>query len=462
MSRLNDQDMAILERYARDDNRELYWNYLASRSGSDGYGLLALGVVRNDNMPGAVANAFAESAARGAGVRLTERGWNEFGVNLMELDLKARQEQMRSGRPDLALNLPANDVMDVHDRAFRDAGIPVNAWTPREYLAAARRHGEREAGPGVTAEVRRMAGDREMETAWDGMLNNVRRGVDRGAGTLWGTTITYNDRQLDAADYQVRMAAAYATAGMSRSNQDPDRIGAGSIYYQRRDDGRWFFVNETVSPLGMAGRTPREERDPARLRELEDTRNLRLEIRDKRDDFHPQDPARTEGLRRSPRTLAEAQPDAQPDAPAAPTRLAAAMDQPGSADHALYLGSRGAVERMEAGLGRTYDDNSEKLTRAATVLARQNDFERVDAVALSIDNGRGVRAGENLFVVQGQLDDPAQLRAVMKTDEALARTPAQNEQLLAEARDQALARSEAQERERAQATLREASARSMA
>ncbi len=456
MSRLNDQDMAILERYARDDNRELYWNYLASRSGADGYGLLALGVVRNDNMPGAVANAFAESAARGAGVRLTERGWNEFGVNLMELDLRARQEQMRSGRPDLALNLPARDVMRVHDDAFTTAGIPVTAWTPREYLAAARRHGEREAGPGVTAEVRRMAGDREMETAWDGMLNNVRRGVDRGAGTLWGTTITYNDRQLDAADYQVRMAAAYATAGMSRSNQDPDRIGAGSIYYQRRDDGRWFFVNETVSPLGMAGRTPREERDPARLRELEDTRNLRLEIRDKRDDFHPQDPARTEGLRRSPRTLAEA----QPDAPAAPTRVAAAMDEPGNPDHALYLGSRNAVERMEAGLGRTYDDNSEKLTRAATVLARQNDFERVDAVALSIDSGRGVRAGENLFVVQGRMDDPAHLRAVMKTDEALARTPAQNEVLLAEARELAVVRSA--EHERAQVAVRESGARSMA
>jgi len=127
VSRLDRQDLEILQDYADRGNRELYWNYLASRPGGDGYGLLALGVVRNDNVPGAVANAFADSAARGAGVRLSQRGWNDFGVDLMNLDLKARQAQMRDGRPDLALNLPARDVMRVHDDAFVNARIPVNA-----------------------------------------------------------------------------------------------------------------------------------------------------------------------------------------------------------------------------------------------------------------------------------------------------------------------------------------------
>lgn len=455
MSGLNDQEMEILRRYAGEGNRELYWNYLASRSGSDGYGLLALGVVRNDNVPGAVANAFADAEARRAGVRLTERGWNEFGVELMALDLRARQRQMEAGRPDLALNLPAKDVMDVHDRAFRDAGIPVNAWTPREYLQAARVQGEKDAGANATPAQREAAADREMERGWSMMLDNRNWGLDRGATTLRDIAGRYRDELPDPLGYSARLADARALAAVSASNNNPDRIGASSIYDQRRADGRWFRIDETISISAMP-RLPAEVRDPERLRELEDTRALRLEIRGRRDDFHPLDPARTEGLRRSPWTLAEAKPE-----PAvAPTRLAATIEQPGHPDHALYRSGRSAVEAMEAGLGRGYDANSERLAMAATVLARQNGLERIDYIALSIDNGR-VRAGENLFVVQGRLDDPAQLRAVMKTDEALARTPAQNEQLLSEAREQALLRAAALEQERAQAATLESSARAM-
>lgn len=54
---LSQSDIDILASYAKSGNRELYWNYLAQHEGSDGYGKLALGVVRNDNMPGATANS---------------------------------------------------------------------------------------------------------------------------------------------------------------------------------------------------------------------------------------------------------------------------------------------------------------------------------------------------------------------------------------------------------------------
>jgi len=50
MSGLTQQDITILREYADKGNRELYWNYLAQKDGADGYGLLALGVVRNDNL----------------------------------------------------------------------------------------------------------------------------------------------------------------------------------------------------------------------------------------------------------------------------------------------------------------------------------------------------------------------------------------------------------------------------
>lgn len=79
-----------------------------------------------------------------------------------------------------------------------------------------------------------------------------------------------------------------------------------------------------------------------------------------------------------------------------------------------------AVRRMEKGLGRDYDHNSACLATSAACLAKENGFSRIDHVALSRDTGT-VRQGEHLFVVQGGLNDPAHLRAHMRTDDALAK-----------------------------------------
>src|SRR3546814_5097636 len=96
MSGLDSGDMHILGWYAEQGNRELYWNYLAQHEGSDGYGLLALGVVRNDNMPGAVANNFAQSHARSHDDRvLTEREWEQFGQDRSEEHTYELQSLMR-------------------------------------------------------------------------------------------------------------------------------------------------------------------------------------------------------------------------------------------------------------------------------------------------------------------------------------------------------------------------------
>jgi hypothetical protein len=57
--KLLSRDIELLRCYASAANRELYWNYLAELSGNDGYGRLALGVVKKDYMPGATANAYA-------------------------------------------------------------------------------------------------------------------------------------------------------------------------------------------------------------------------------------------------------------------------------------------------------------------------------------------------------------------------------------------------------------------
>lgn len=79
-----------------------------------------------------------------------------------------------------------------------------------------------------------------------------------------------------------------------------------------------------------------------------------------------------------------------------------------------------AVRRLEKGLGRDYDQSSACLAASAACLAKEHGLSRIDHVALSGDTG-AVRQGEHLFVVQGGLNDPAHLRAHMRTDDALAK-----------------------------------------
>ena len=86
----------------------------------------------------------------------------------------------------------------------------------------------------------------------------------------------------------------------------------------------------------------------------------------------------------------------------------------------LHRQAEDAVRLLEQGLGRDYDANSAKLAASAACLAKENGLSRIDHVVLSQDS-RKVRAGENLIVVQGTLNDPAHLRAHMPTEDALSR-----------------------------------------
>ncbi|UYK84508.1 peptidoglycan-binding protein [Xanthomonas sacchari] len=93
----------------------------------------------------------------------------------------------------------------------------------------------------------------------------------------------------------------------------------------------------------------------------------------------------------------------------------------GAAPDPLHRQAEQAVRVLEQGLGRDYDANSAKLAASAACLAKENGLSRIDHVVLS-ENSRNVRAGENLFVVQGALNDPAHLRAHMRTEDALSRS----------------------------------------
>ncbi len=92
---------------------------------------------------------------------------------------------------------------------------------------------------------------------------------------------------------------------------------------------------------------------------------------------------------------------------------------PGHPDHRLYRQASEGVAALDRAAGKAWDAGSERLAASLLVLAKENGLQRIDHVVLS-QAGPGLRPGENVFVVQGELHDPAHLRAHMKTEQALA------------------------------------------
>lgn len=422
MAGLTAQDMEMLKFYSAKGNRELYFNYLAQKEGNDGYGLLALGVVRNDNAPGATANIFADSQARDDGVRMSERDWQAFGVELMRNDFALRQQQVDAGRPDLALNLPVKDVQASHDPTFRRREINPDAWTPRQLLEAARRHG----------------GEAEAEKVWSMMLDNTALGVKRGAQTTDALSRQYNDAELSASNYFVAMGLARKSAGLFPTpNTDPDRIEHdGKTYTFHAQSGRWLGP----APIESRIPVPLPVSDPALIESLNDTRELRQERQQLREQFHPDDPNRQRPIMASPWLLSDAAPERGEENPSPQVAHSSDPTHPDHPRHALHQQCVAGVQALDASMGRQWDERSACMAASLTALAASKGLERVDQVVLS---GHGTEAspGQYVFVVQGDRENPAHQRAHMSTDQAVGTPPEQSFQRLA-----ALDQEHAQER----------------
>ncbi|WP_313347918.1 XVIPCD domain-containing protein [Stenotrophomonas sp.] len=398
MSGLTNQDVKVLESYVRAGNRELYWNYLSQLPGADGYGTLALGVVRNDSLPGAVANSYAQSYAREQhdngsrfpNATLSERQWDSFGQTLLEQDLQRRQFWMDELRPDLALNLPGRDVMKAHDLAFEAHHLDPNCWTPRVLLQAAREN----------------SGPEKVEQIWKNMLDNENWGLNRAGKT--GLDAVAEMGRWEGGKYVVKLTALEVTTfAESRAAVDPNLVGAKSFYSTYSEQGKkWFNVGVSDGHVYS-----REETNPDRISELNDTRKLRLERQEKATQFHEEDPYRT--ITPSPKT---ASIDGVNGERQAPTRLADIG--PGHPEYALLQQVREGVAAIDAKHGRAPDENSERLTASVMALTRQNGLDRADHVLLSAQTTDSA-SGRNVFVVQGDLVDPAHRRASMPTDVAV-------------------------------------------
>lgn len=96
----------------------------------------------------------------------------------------------------------------------------------------------------------------------------------------------------------------------------------------------------------------------------------------------------------------------------------AAAPVPAAPSDPRYAQVRAAVERLDADLGRPWDDNSRNMTASLYALAVEKNLERVDHVLIG-KQGTQAQAGEYAFVVQGDPMDPAHLRARMKTLDAV-------------------------------------------
>ena len=426
MSGLTQENLKILASYAKAGNRELYWNYLSQLPDADGYGTLALGVVRNDSLPGRVANSYAQDYARdqegkGSGfpdAQLSERQWEMFGQTLLRQDLERRLYWMEQGRPDLALNLPGKDVMLAHDRAFERHELDPNCWTPRVLLQAA----EQKSGPA------------KLEQIWTNMLDNDGGGIPRVKNTSVDAITQLGWKA--GGEYLTKLGGHEFQSVGELSAVSPNAIGRHddfSLYFER--DNKWVHFRSVDGLL-----IKRDVTEPERIAELNDAREVRLERQQKATQFHPEDPYRT--ITRSPLT---ASVDGMPYPQRSPTRLADIG--PDHAEYSLLQQVSGHVAGIDARAGRTPDESSERLTASVMALARQNNLDRADHVLLSAQTADSP-AGRNVFVVQGEMNDPAHLRASMPTDVAV-QTPVEQSlqrlELASAERQEALSQRQQQE-----------------
>lgn len=181
-----------------------------------------------------------------------------------------------------------------------------------------------------------------------------------------------------------------------------------------------------------------QQRNAHVLDSLNDAREVRRERAELATQFHPEDPYRQRI--ETPKVV-------QNDAPSSDPETRFAVLKPGDPYYPLYQQVREHVAGLDARHGRSFDETSERLTASLTALAAESRIERADHVLLSSAT-QDHAAGRNVFVVQGDLNDPAHRRAVMPTQEAVQTPVEQSLQRLEVAsvdRQQALAQSQQQE-----------------
>ncbi len=129
--------------------------------------------------------------------------------------------------------------------------------------------------------------------------------------------------------------------------------------------------------------------------------------------------------------------------PPDPKEKSSSLRSLGDASTQLHQQATAGVHRLDAAMGRAPDESSERMSASLANLARSHGLDRIDHVVLSAGNAQ-TPPGQNVFVVQGRLDDPAHLRAQMSTNLAV-QTPVNESLQQLQKMDQQLAESRVQQ-----------------
>jgi hypothetical protein len=134
----------------------------------------------------------------------------------------------------------------------------------------------------------------------------------------------------------------------------------------------------------------------------------------------------------TPRELIESIRKAERLQPTSPSQPQPAAERPetsipslSDASNSLHQQALAGVHALDASLGRASDESSQRMAASLTQLARTQGLDRIDHVVLGLPTGQSPRP-ENIFVVQGALDDPGHLRARINIEAALQQPVAES------------------------------------
>lgn len=134
----------------------------------------------------------------------------------------------------------------------------------------------------------------------------------------------------------------------------------------------------------------------------------------------------------TPRELIESIRKAERLQPTSPSQPQPAAERPetsipslSDASNSLHQQALAGVHALDASLGRASDESSQRMAASLTQLARTQGLDRIDHVVLGLPTGQSPRP-ENIFVVQGALDDPGHLRAHINIEAALQQPVAES------------------------------------
>ena len=335
--------------------------------------------------------------------------------------------------------------METHMDSFIAQNMDPRAWTPQAAMEA----------------VLAARGEKAMQAYWEMQLDGglLNMGAWRAGETMVRNSLERGwwDGGIANLGLVAHGSATLLSQGAdpTLSYQDPNRIVLGGSLYQHTNHGWMLATRDNAFKDGLPHDRLHPLADPALREVLDDTRQLRLEKQQLRQDYHPDDPNRGRPLQPSADLGEEQKLELEHRLLAQTPRHPANPDHPA---HALYTKTRAGVEQLDAQAGRAYDVRSENMTLALTAQACAAGLSRVDAVLLSCET-TDAPAAARVFAVQGAPQDPAHCRAHLPTAQACQQPGGQSLALLEQASEQQQAR----EQELLQSqTQQQATARQMA